>query len=430
VVRHSRWAGGAGGSDMVDRRQRGHTVCVVDVREIRSRLLPTPFFTSFIGRARPGALDALDPVKRAAAWASWAVENATEVRGYAERSYYALGLPGRFYDPKGTGPHIKPHLEIPARVLAQADAMFPERLAHMGNGLLFPWWVASEVTAARRALFNTAHGSPETAMRLIDTHQGSIRDAVDSVNAVAAGRWDEIQGLLASTVDGLSGDATGDFSAEDVAAFFPAARPLHLSVAYDVRLREKNGVWASRRVGVWQISGVEPDGERFSYGVLTPRLTANSLFSDELFQPKKESSSALLVRGLLLKRLADRHLGGAEIEVGPAAGVDARPPSYLRAVPARVGAKLPEASVAAAVHFLQTYPDPEKAFGALEEWAGRSGAVLTVLKDGYIAAHRRAQRFLRRAEELERDDVDVLLPLAWDDKNRVVRVTFVRAGDE
>jgi len=200
-------------------------------------------------------------------------------------------------------------------------------------------------------------------------------------------------------------------------------------VSYDVRLREKNGVWASRRVGVWQIHGVGSEGERFSFGVLTPRLTANSLFSDRLFDITVESPAALLVRGLLLKRLLDRHLGGAQTTIEPASSDATTVSSYLRAIPARPGARLPEASAAAAVHFLQTYPDSEAAFNALQAWAHRSGAVITVLKDGFIASHRRAYRFLRRAEELERDDIDVLLPLAWDSHNRVVRLTFVR-GDE
>jgi hypothetical protein len=83
----------------------------------------------------------------------------------------------------------------------------------------------------------------------------------------------------------------------------------------------------------------------------------------------------------------------------------------------------------AAIHFIQTYPDPEVAFDAVEEWATRSGAVVTVLREGFVAAHRRATRFLRRAEEIEREDVDILLPLAWDDKNRVVRLTFVKAEE-
>jgi hypothetical protein len=49
-----------------------------------------------------------------------------------------------------------------------------------------------------------------------------------------------------------------------------------------------------------------------------------------------------------------------------------------------------------------------------------------VAKEGFLAAHRNALRFMRRAETPERDDVNVLLPLAWDDRSRVVRVTFSR----
>lgn len=398
-------------------------------REARAKLLPTPFYTSFIGQARVGELHDPDPVKRAGAWATWAVEQTTEIVGFSDRSYAALLLPGRFYDPKGTGPQVRPHLEIPTRVLAQASQEFPQRLSNMGNGLLFPWWVMSEITATRRALFNVASGEAAEAFNALNSHRDSIVAAVEALNSKAAPGWEQIQTKLVSSPDGLSGDATGDFSTEEVAQFFPGGKSLHLSVQYDVRLREKNGSWASRRVGVWQICGVAPSGERFSFGVLTPRLTANSLFSDELFHVRKEATGALLVRGLLLKRLIDNHLGGSSVYVQGANNYGAKPSSYLRSVPAKTGAKLPEASLESAIHFLQTYPDPEQAFDAIEEWARKSGAVVTVLREGFCAAHRRAQRFLRRAEEIERDDVDVLLPLAWDDKNRVVRLTFVR-GDE
>jgi hypothetical protein len=37
---------------------------------------------------------------------------------------------------------------------------------------------------------------------------------------------------------------------------------------------------------------------------------------------------------------------------------------------------------------------------------------------------------MRRAEEPERDDINVLLPLAWDEKSRVVRVTFSRREND
>jgi hypothetical protein len=418
-----------GNQPMVDHVSQLSTVGVMDSRETRSKLLPTPFYTSFIGKARIGALDDVDPQRRAASWASWAVEQAGEIIGVGDRAYFALTLPGRFYDPKGTGPQVRPHLEIPQRTLQQSDPEFPERLAQIGNGLLFPWWVTTEVTAARRALFNTPSGECGGVFGVLNQHADSIRSAVERLNATAAPRWEQIQSLLISSPDGLSGDATGDFTAAEVAAFFPGGAGLHLTVSYDVRLREKNGVWASRRIGVWQVHGVGADGERFAFGVITPRLTANSLFTDDLFDIRRESPAALLVRGLLLKRLVDRHLGGAQVEVGPASSAVVKPSSFLRAVPARPGARLPEASVQAAVHFVQTYPDANTAFDAVEDWAQRSGAVVTVLRDGFVAAHRRAQRFLRRAEELERDDVDILLPLAWDDKNRVVRLTFVRSDE-
>jgi len=401
----------------------------MDPRDIRAKILPTPFYTSFIGQARVGDLREPDPAKRTGVWATWAVEQASEITGFSDRSYAAILLPGKFYDPKGTGPQVRPHLEIPGRTLQQPSPDFPQRLAQMGNGLLFPWWVMSEVTATRRALFNTASGEVGSAFKTLNDHLPSIRTAVEALNKVAAPGWEQLQTKLISSPDGLSGDATGDFSTEDVAAFFPGGKILHLSVQYDVRLREKNGVWASRRIGVWQVAGVAPNGERFSFGVLTPRLTANSLFSDELFDIHRESAGALLVRGLLLKRLIDRHLGGSVVSVGRAVRDGQKPNSYLRSIPAKTGSKLPEASLEAAIHFIQTYPDPDAAFDAIEEWARRGGAVVTVLRDGFNAAHRRAQRFLRRAEEIEREDVDVLLPLAWDDKNRVVRLTFVR-GEE
>jgi hypothetical protein len=417
------------GGALMDQVRAGCTVGGMENREIRERILPTPFYTSFIGKARMGNLEDQDPAKRAGAWATWSVENLTEIIGVSERSYAAINLEGRFYDPKGNGPRVRPHLEIPERMLSQPCSEFPERLAQMGNGLRFPWWVMSEVTATRRALFNTATGEVSIVFKELNEHADSIRAAVSALNEVAAPGWETVQSLLGSSPDGLSGDATGDFTEEEVASFFPGGRKLHLTVQYDVKLREKNGNWASRRVGVWQVCGVNPNGERFSFGVLTPRLTVNSLFVDSLFEVSREAPAALLVRGLLLKRIIDKHLGGSRVSVAGVRGATTKPSSFLRSVPAKPGAKLPEASLDAAIHFIQTYPDPEAAFDAVEEWARRSGAVVTVLREGFVAAHRRASRFLRRAEEIERDDVDVLLPLAWDDKNRVVRLTFVR-GEE
>lgn len=403
----------------------------MDVHELRGRLLPTPFFASFVGRARPGDLFDSDPARRSAAWAHWAVTSCTEMTGLSDRAYAALTLPGRFYDPKGTGPTVRPHLEVPARVLGRPDPEFPDRLAQMGNGLAFPWWVISEVTAVKRALFNTPDGHVGPLVELLNTRRGVLADALGPVARAAAAQWSVVEGLLIARADGLAGDAAGDFDADEVAAYFPAGAELGLRVVYDAKLRERNRQWASRRVGVWQVHGRDEHGERFALGVVTPRLTANSLFSDPLFAVERESPAALLVRGLLLRRLVRNHLApAAEFQVGEPAATSSKPGPRLRAIVARVGAKLPEASVEAAVFFLQKYPDPDAAWEALEAWARRTGALLTVTRDGFAAAHRNALRFLRRAEDPERDDINVVLPLAWDDKSRVVRVTFSRPVDD
>ena len=397
-----------------------------------ARLLTTPFVSSFVGRARSGDLYDADHGRRAAAWAQWAVESLTEMTGLYDRSYAALVLPGRFYDPKGIGPKVRPHLEVAQGTLERAASEFPDRLALAGNGLLFEWWVMSEVVAARRALLNTRNGSVADAVETLAPRRPGLVEAVANLSATAAPKWQTIERLLVSEPDGLSNEATQDFTADEVASFFPAGGELGLEVVYDARLREKNGVWASRRIGVWQVRGTNSDGRPFSFGVVTPRLTTGSLFRDPQFRPETESPGALLVRGLLLRRLVHRHLipggaGAAVAEPAPEADRAGRP--FLRAIVARVGAKIPEASVAAAVHFLQTYPDPDHAWKALKEWSGPS-YLLTVTEDGFKAAHANARRFVRRAEDPERDDINVILPLAWDDQSRVVRVTFSRPPEE
>ena len=141
----------------------------------------------------------------------------------------------------------------------------------------------------------------------------------------------------------------------------------------------------------------------------------------------QESSSALLVRALVLKRVMERHLGILDnIQVG---NPERKSSTYFRAMTAQVGQKLPESSPRAAVWFLQTYPDPERAWAELNKWAQENKAILTVREDSFLQAHKRAWRFFRRGEELERDDINNLLPLAWDSKNRVVRVGFGKRGE-
>lgn len=415
---------------MIAQQRPERTVATMEDRQPQGRLLPTPFVASFVGRARPGDVYDTDPARRAAAWAHWAVSALTEMTGLSDRTYAALTLTGRFYDPKGTGPTVRPHLEIPRARLDEADPEFPDRLALAGNGLNFPWWVYHEVTAVRRMLFNTGSASIEPLIELLGERRAQLQTALVGLMEAAAPSWRVIEGLLVSSPDGLSAEAAGDFSEEEVAEFFPGAEGLHLRVVYDPKLRTASGQWASRRVGVWQVRGVDQHGHRLAIGVITPRLTANSLFADRMFAPEREGAGALLVRGLLLRRLVQSHLeplGLHQVRTADVGADRSRPGGpYLRSVVARVGAKLPRASMEAAVHFLQTYQRPDAAWEALTSWAERTKSLLTVSEEGFKECHRNALRFIRRAEEPSRDDVDCILPLAWDSQQRVVRVTFSR----
>jgi hypothetical protein len=402
--------------------------------DLPSTLLPTPWVSSWFGRARPADLFDPDPARRASAWAHWALSSLAAMTGNSDRPYYALTLTGRFYDPRGTGPTVRPHLEIPAAVLQRPDPTFPDRLAQAGNALEFPWWIVPEVLAVKRALFAAGSGSVADLVDLLNDRRPALVDALAPLATRAGSGWEEIEALQVSDPEALSQTATAPFETDEIAQYLPPAVDLGLRVEFDRKLAESNRAFAARRVGVWRITG-NTGSEPFTLGVVTPRLTRSSLFSDRLFTPDREAPAALLVRGLLLRRLLATHLGsdvsGHTVRNQASRTTPTGP--RLRAVVAKVGEKLPEASVPSAVHFLQRYPDASDAWAVLTEWAttrpdGADGrrAVLTVTEEGFKAAHRSALRALRRAEEPNRDDINVLLPLAWDSRSRVVRVTFAR----
>ena len=404
----------------------------------RGRLMRTPWVASWVGQARRGDLADGDPVRRASAWANWAAAALGEISN-GRRSYPALRLAGEFYDPHGTGGKSHPHLEVPERVLRRPDGEFPTRLAQAGAGLSFPYWRYDEVFAVRRSVFNTPVGPVGEFVEVVDDRRGALRDGLTVLGRYAAPNWGQVAGLIIADADGLVADACDDFGPTEVASWLPAAERFSVHVRFDAELRERNGAWASRRVGVWQLHGVTPGGDEFGFGVITPRLTANSLFTDPMFDPEHESPAACLVRSLVLRRIIERHLGGGRLvkhrigdPVPEIAEVRAGSFGHLRAVPAQPGQKLPEASLSSAVAFLDAYRDPEAGWAALSAWSER-GFLLTVTQEAFLDAHRRAARALRRAEEPERGDVDCLLPIAWDNRDghaQVVRVTWARGRDE
>ena len=400
------------------------------------RLVTTPFVSSWLGRARPSDLHDPDPARRAAGWARWTFGAFVDMSGNSDRPYVALALPGQFYDPQGRGPVQRPHLEVPAHLFERPTPEFPDRVAQAGNGLLFPWWRVPEVMAAKRALFAVPRTSVSELVEVLNERRPSLVETVTSQTQRLGDLWSDVEDALVSSAEEMSALVTADFTEQDVAAYFAPAADLRLRVEFDARLREKSGAWASRRVGVWRIVGDTGAGE-FVLGVLTPRLTRSSLFSDPLFDPAAEAPGALLVRGLLLRRLTAAFAPGASH--GPTVGLPAaKVPAGtgLRAIVARVGEKIPDASTAAAVKFLRAYPDPTDAWAALQSWAHTRPvdgeprhAMLTVTEEGFRAAHRSSVRAVRRAEDPEREDINVILPIAWDANSRVVRLTFARSED-
>lgn len=397
-------------------------------------LAATPFVASWIGRAHPGDLRDPDPTRRTAAWAHWFLTSLRPMTGVSNRPYTAVMLPGQFYDPRGTGPQVPPHLEVPSHVLDRPSAHFPDRLAQVGNGLLFSWWLVPEVMAAKRALFATSRGDIGPLTDLLTERRVSLHTTFVSVEETARTHWPAIEELLATHPDELADAATGDFPIDQVADYWPPAHELNLRVEFDQRLRESRGRTA-RRVGVWRLRAGDSDPET-DLGVITPRLTRSSLFADPLFRPAGESSAALLVRALVLRRLiAQVDATAATGQVGPHRP-HARSLGSLRAVPARVGEKIPEASPRAAVRFILAHSDPDEAWAALTAWAQTRGnaaapgqAALTITAESFHGAHRTALHAVRRAEEPARDDINTILPLAWDVGNKVVRLTYVPRED-
>jgi hypothetical protein len=399
--------------------------------QARRDLIRTPLISALVARSRKLADPRdPDPERRVAGWAAWAV-NALFYAANGERSYPALQLPGSFYDPRGTGPRVRPHLEIPRRLLHKGSFELADRLAQMGNGLLFPYWLYDEVTAVRRCLFGGDAGPVGEVCALLDGRRAGLVQAVARLSRIAAPRWaDTIVPMLMSADDGLAGDATGDFDTASISPFFAGADDFDLRVVYDAKLRERNGTWASRRVGVWRVTGRTPGGDDFSFGVVTPRLTVNSLFRDPLFDPRTEASAALLVRGLVLSRFVAGHLGRAEVTVAGEPVPAPAPVGRLLCRVAQPGQKVPQASVAAATNFVTLFPDTDSAWRLLSHWAG-DAVLLTVTPEAFRHAHRRIARHVARAEQPDRDDIDSLLPLAWDTRDgrgQLVRVTFTR-GD-
>lgn len=401
------------------------------LHDVIAQVLPSPFFSSWIGRAREESLTSVDPKKRSAGWANWALGAAAQIESsgqYKSRSYVSLTLDGKFYDPNGRGPVVRPHIEIPANILNQQDAEFPDRLSESGNMLRSPWWVVSEIKAVKRSIFNKpGNSSVAPLLQLLHSRRVGLENGVIQLMEEVSPFWQTIEEELVTSPGSLLDSATATFSSAEISEYFKEASDLNLSITYDQKLLEVSKDWASRRIGVWTITGRDPaTSSQFNLGIITPRLTAGSLFKDPMLKPHIESAGALLVRGLILRRLVIRFKPVSYNKHIAPAIVMSPPPtsnSHFRALSLRPGIKTPEASIEAAIHFIQTFKNPKDGWDAISTWARNNGYILTVTQSGFEIAFNAAKRMIRRAEDPLRADIDVVLPLGWD-SGRVFRVTF------
>lgn len=397
-------------------------------------LASSAFVASWLGRARDGDLFDKDPSRRASSWAYWALRHMNSYTGVSERPYVALTLPGTFYDPRGDGPAIRPHLELPTAMFSHPDALFPERLAQAGNGLLFEWWLMPEVVALKRAVLGLPRGDISGLDQALNEHRPGLLSAFGQLQQTLLRAWPDIQADLIAEPELVSDALHSGFTTAELDEFFPAGKKLSLSIHPEEKLCTSAGKWLSRRVGVWVVKGHDGAKHPFSLGVVTPRLTKSSLFTDPLFAPSKESSAALLVRSLIARRLLLGYSGDLDVVVEDTPAERKAQP-FLRAVPASVGEKIPEASLASAVLFVQAYPQPAQAWELLRKWADTSEdgesprAVLTVTKESFQAAHAAISQAVKHSETPSREDVNVLLPIAWDSGSKVVRVTMSRPAE-
>lgn len=386
-----------------------------DWSEDRTRLLTSPLVAAALPQLRESApLHAATLTARRGAWASWLARQ-LDIVCAARRSYPALMLPGQFYDPQGRLGALRPHLELPAALVDSPDANFCVRLAAAGNGLLSPWWVPSEATAARRVITDTSAALPDAVVTLLDRESAGLARALTAVLTGIADHFPDIAATLATRPGDLRDLVADPADTAEITAFWQPAQRLHLTAELDRRLIDKDGLWVARRAGAWTLRGKD-----WHVGVLAPRLTVSSFCRDPLYDPASESPAALLVRGVLAARIAARF--GVPMARVPVPA----PHGHLQAIPARRGSTPAHASAEAAVNFLRAYPDAGTAWTALRDWTVRKpGRVLMVKPEHHAEAFARGRRGLARGESPTRADIDTVLPLVWSD-GKVSRLTFAK----
>lgn len=403
------------------RNSRGATMKLIGV-EHKPFILHNRFVGSWLPYAHDGNRFTTNRQEREAAWASWAVDNLVWVES-KKRDYPALRLPeARFYEE--TNPSNKPYKTTPPHVELTTpntpNPLFGAQLAMAGNGLAFPWWMYSEVTALKRVLNFTPHTDTwNTVSELLWNNRTGLVAALNTVRNFAEPLWDEIVECMSTDPEKLTNTVCSPFTPTQVTAALPDNPGL--SVNYEKRLFDRNKKWSARRVGIWQIN--TPD-QKLKIGVVVPRLTQTSTFLDPLFDPATESPAALLVRVLILQRVCRTHF-------------DWNPPTprknrvtkpgrkpHFAGLPSKPGGKPTEASQETVQKMLTDHTTPPQLWDMLETWTQNRGYVLGVKKETWL----KTAYQIRAGAPPTRRTANTLLPVVWDPaRKRSLRVIY-RSG--
>jgi hypothetical protein len=388
----------------------------VNDREILAKVISTPFFSSFIGKCVEGDIYAREHAIRSQAVGYWMLNSLTRFTGQDSREYIGIQLPGEFYDPLGFGKALKPHIEIPESILKKSDANFLDKLTLLGSGLHFKWWILPEVLSIRRALFRESSGTVLDFIKAVEPSRDDLVNTIRSQQDKLRDNWGYIAEEIAIKSKDFALEVFGVINSNEISTYLPIDISQNLKIRLEKKVDGEDITKTARRVNAWVIEGAS-----FKCAAITPRLTYGSIFKDEVFSLEKESIAALLVRGLVINRVSKRfNLGEEKVLIQPTALS-----THLRAIPAKIGQKIPEASFTSAIRFVTDYQEPAIAWSRLEEWA-RESYILTISKEVFYKSFLEIAKRIDKMEELDQDDVNNVLPLAWSKSGKITRVSYSR----
>jgi hypothetical protein len=388
----------------------------VNDREILAKVISTPFFSSFIGKCVEGDIYAREHAIRSQAVGYWMLNSLTRFTGQDSREYIGIQLPGEFYDPLGFGKALKPHIEIPESILKKSDANFLDKLTLLGSGLHFKWWILPEVLSIRRALFRESSGTVLDFIKAVEPSRDDLVNTIRSQQDKLRDNWGYIAEEIAIKSKDFALEVFGVINSNEISTYLPIDISQNLKIRLEKKVDGEDITKTARRVNAWVIEGAS-----FKCAAITPRLTYGSIFKDEVFSLEKESIAALLVRGLVINRVSKRfNLGEEKVLIQPTALS-----THLRAIPAKIGQKIPEASFTSAIRFVTDYQEPAIAWSRLEEWA-RESYILTISKELFYKSFLEIAKRIDKMEELDQDDVNNVLPLAWSKSGKITRVSYSR----